>query len=120
MTDWILLWQHDFKHFLIFTPMFMKRSRILIKAWQVLSNLTGARSWVRKSEGILAKMTGKSDDFMDKVKSYYSNHQKPAGMGTPPFVHQGTPFDEFGHPNFVPEVPAIGSHGKIKYQPDAT
>src|SRR3989338_4773590 len=91
-----------------------------VKAWQVLSNLTGARSWVRKSEGILAKMTGKSDDLMDKVKSYYSNHQKPAGMGTPPFVHQGTPFDEFGHPNFVPEVPAIGSHGKIKYQPDAT
>lgn len=36
-----------------------------------------------------------------------------------PLIHQGTPFDEFGHSNFIPEVaPISGGHGKIKYKPE--
>lgn len=62
-------------------------------------------------------MSGKNDDFMDKVRQYYSSHQKPANTPAPPFTHQGTPFDDFAHPDFVPEVPVIQNHGKIKYQP---
>lgn len=89
----------------------------LITPWEKLSTLTGAREWTRKSIPLLEKMANRSDDIMDKVKQYYSTHQKPAETGAPPFVHQGTPFDEFAHPNFVPEVPNIPGHGKIKYQP---
>lgn len=63
-------------------------------------------------------MSGKSDDFMAKVKQYYSNHQKPSNSGVPPFIHQNTPFTELGHPDFVPEVPNMsGGYGKIKYKP---
>jgi hypothetical protein len=90
----------------------------LANVWKRLSDLSGEKAWVKNSAPLLEKLQNRSDDFIDKVKSYYSNYQKPSGMGNPPFVHQGTPFNEFGHPNFAPEVPNMQTHGKIKYVPD--
>ena len=88
-----------------------------VRAWEKLSGLTGTREWTRRSVPLLKKMSDKSDDFMEKVRRYYSTHQKPTGTDAPPFTHQGTPFDDFGHPNFVPEVPSMSGQGKIKYKP---
>ncbi len=90
----------------------------MVKAWEKLSGLAGTKTWVKKSMPLLERMSGKSDDFMDKVKQYYSTHQRPANTPDPPFVHQGTQFDEFGHPNFVPEIPNMSGQGKIKYKPE--
>ncbi len=91
----------------------------LIGPWERLATLSGdSKTWTRKSVPLLKKMKGESEDFQSKVAKYYSSHQKPANMGDPPFVHEGTAFDDFGHPNFVPDVPNMaGGHGKIKYRP---
>jgi A nuclease of the HNH/ENDO VII superfamily with conserved WHH len=55
---------------------------------------------------------------MAAVRKYYNNFQKPAGTFDPPFTHNQTLFDDFGHPRFEPDVPSVSGHGKPKYQPD--
>ncbi|MBP9134788.1 MAG: HNH endonuclease [Saprospiraceae bacterium] len=71
-----------------------------VRAWEKLSVLSGTREWTRQSIPLLEKMSGKSDEFMDRVKQYYSTHQKPGGTPNPPFNYQGIDFDELGHPDF--------------------
>jgi hypothetical protein len=91
------------------------------EAWKKLSEITGAtKTWISKSKAILERVNTKnlSDADIEKLKNYYSNHQMPSDRPSdPPFTHRGTPFDNFGHPNFVNDIPSIAGHGKIGYHP---
>ncbi len=93
-----------------------------LKAGKILSELRGpTKDWIRKSDDILDKLEGQSDDLINKVKNYYKNHQMPTSCTTRPncsFQGNGftVQFDDFGHPRFEPHVPRMsGGIGKINF-----
>ena len=89
-------------------------NRGLVKAWEKLASLTGTREWTRRSIPLLEKMSGKTDNFMDKVRQYYLTHTKPTSTVAPPFTHQGIEFDDLGHPDFFNSIACPGQQYCLK------
>lgn len=72
-----------------------------------------ADDWARLNTRLLEKISGESDEFIEKVGAFYKTTMKnntPAGFnGAGPYTH-GVIFDDFGFPDFKPFNPIGNQH----------
>ena len=65
--------------------------------------LVNSPDWIKNNDAFLAKLVGKSDDYIKKVDDFYSTtmkNQTPAGFNGGNKMYGGVWYNEFGFPDF--------------------